>query len=73
MMRRFFFLPLNLVLHKGQEHAAEVGAAADAADDDIRVESGHLHLLHGFQSDDGLVQQDMVQHAAQRVVGVRAW
>ena len=61
-------LPCDLILDKGQEHAGEIGAAADAADDDIRVEAGHLHLLHGFLADDGLVQQDMVEHAAQRVV-----
>ena len=42
--------------------AAEIRAAAHAADHHIRVLPGQVHLLEGFLADDGLVQQDVVQH-----------
>jgi hypothetical protein len=44
--------------------------AAHAPDDDVGVEARLCHLDEGFLTDDGLVQHHVVQHAAQRVVGV---
>ena len=44
--------------------------AAGAADHDVRVLAGHLHLLHRLLPHDGLVQADVVQHGAERVVRV---
>ena len=52
--------------------AGEIGPAAGAADDDVRVVVGHFHLLHRFLPDHGLVQENVVQHAAERVLGVVA-
>ena len=38
---------------------------------DIRLLAGHFHLADGFLADDGLMQADMIEHAAQGVFGVR--
>ena len=51
--------------------AREVRPAAGAADDDVGVVVGHLHLRDRFLADDRLVQQHVVQHRTERVVGVR--
>ena len=64
------FAVFDLVFNEGHYHAAEVGAAADAADDDVGVDICLFHLQHGLLSDNGLVQQYMVEHASQRVVGI---
>ena len=48
----------------------EVGPAADAADDDVGRLARHLHLGDRLLADHGLVQQHVVEHAAERVVGV---
>jgi hypothetical protein len=60
------------VADEGEGNTGEVGAAAGAAHHHVGPGVGHLHLLHGFQADDGLVQQHVVQHRAQRVLGVVA-
>ena len=48
----------------------QVGPAAGAADDDVRIVTGHLKLCHRLLADHRLVQQHMVQHRAERVFGV---
>ena len=58
------------VTHEGEAKAGVVGAAAHAADDDVRVVARHLHLLHRLLADDGLVEEDVVEDGAQGVVGV---
>ena len=55
------------VAHEGEGNAAEVGTATEAGDHLVGILPGHLHLLLSFQSDDGLMEGDMVQHRAQRV------
>src|SRR6266446_3685396 len=50
--------------------AGEVAAAAGAADDDVGIIAGHFELGDRLLADDRLVQQYMVQHAAERVFGV---
>ena len=62
---------LDVVAHERVGDAGEVGAAAEAGDDDIRILAGHGHLLLGLQADDALVQAHMVQHGAQGVLAVR--
>jgi hypothetical protein len=54
-----------------ERQAAEVRAAADAADDDVGLLAGQLHLGDRLLADDRLVQQDVVEHRPERVVGVR--
>ena len=41
---------------EGKSQPAEIAAATGAAYNDIRVVSGHLHLLDGLLADNGLVQ-----------------
>jgi hypothetical protein len=55
-----------------QGDPAEVRPAAAGADDDVRQPfAGQLELLLGFEADDGLVEQDVVEDGAERVVRVR--
>ena len=60
----------ELVSNEGVGESGKVGSAAHASDDDIRVFPGHLHLLLGFLPNDRLVQQDMVDHGAERILRV---
>jgi hypothetical protein len=60
----------QLLADEGEGDAGEVAAAAGAADDDVGVVAGHFQLQHGFLADDGLVHQHVVEHRAQRVLGV---
>lgn len=55
---------------EGEGDAGEVGSAAGATDDDIGVIIGHLELFDGFDADDGLVEQDVVEDGAQGVFGI---
>ena len=48
----------------------EVRAAAGAPDDDVGRLAGHAHLLDRLLPDDRLVEQDVVEHGAERVLGV---
>ncbi len=50
----------------------EVRPAAGAADDDVGLLAGHRHLLERFLADHRLMQQDVVEDGAQRVLGVVA-
>ena len=62
----------DLVGEEGEDEARGVRTTAGAADDDIRVLPGHLHLLDRFLSDDRLVDEDVVEDAAERILGVLA-
>ena len=58
------------VQHVRQREPAEIAAAAEAANHHLGLFSGLLHLQFGLLADHGLVQHHVVQHAAQRVIGV---
>jgi hypothetical protein len=45
---------------------------AGAADDHVRIVVGHLELRHRLLAHDGLVQQHVVEHRAERALGVVA-
>ena len=62
----------ELVAHEREGQAGEIAAAADAADDHVGKSSTSSNLLLGLQADDRLVQHDVVQHAAERVLRVVA-
>ena len=62
--------PAQLVLEEGEREPAEVRAAPDAADEDVRAVARHLELPLGLQPDDRLVRQHVVQHRAERVLRV---
>ena len=53
-----------------EAQSCEIAAAAEAADHHVRLGAGHLHLCDRLLPDDGLVQDHVVQHAAQAVAGV---
>src|SRR5207302_7561886 len=55
---------------KREGDAGEIAAAAGAADDDVGIVAGHLELRHRLLADDGLVQQYMVEDAAEGIFGV---
>ncbi len=56
---------------EGKGDAAEVTAAADATNDHVRIGARGLHLLQRLLPDDRLLDEDVVEHAAQRVLGLR--
>jgi hypothetical protein len=60
----------QLLADEGEGDAREVAAATGAADDHVGVVAGHFQLQHGLLADDGLVHQHVVEHRAQRVLGV---
>ena len=57
----------DLLAQEREREPGEVRAAADAADDDVRVRAGELHLRDRLLADHGLVQQHVAEHAAERV------
>ena len=58
---------------KGQRDAAEIRAATTRADDNVgSLFARQRELLLGLEPDDRLMQQDVIQHRAQRVVRVVA-
>ena len=56
--------------HEGGDQTAQIGAAAGAADDDIRLDAVFIQSRLCLQTDDGLVQQHLIQHTAQHIAGV---
>jgi hypothetical protein len=60
-------LAAELLAHERRDEAAEVGAAARAADDDVGLDAVFVHRDLGLEADDGLVQQHLVEHAAEHV------
>ena len=63
-------LALELAADVRHHEAGKIRSAAGAADDHVRIVAGQRHLLNRFLADHGLVQQHVIQHAAQRVLGV---
>ena len=62
---------LERVAHERERDAAEIRSAAEAADDQVGVFACHFHLFFGLETDDRLVQRDVAQHRAERVLAVR--
>ena len=60
----------ELVGQERQAESAEVAAAADAGDEHVGLFADELELPLRLQPDDGLVHQDVVEHAAEGVLGV---
>jgi hypothetical protein len=63
-------LAFELAPDVGHGQAGKVRSAAGAGDNHIGVVAGHGHLLDGFEADDGLMQQHVIEHASQSVLGV---
>ena len=60
------------VSNEWERNACKVGATACTANDDVRPGICHLHLHDGFLANDRLMQQHVVEHRTQRVLGVVA-
>ena len=60
-------LAAQLFAHERGDEAAEVAAAAGAADDDVRHDTVFVERRFGLQTDDRLVQQHLIEHAAEHV------
>ena len=54
----------ELLAHKGRNQAAEVRAAAGAADDDVGLDAVFIKRSLGLQTDDRLVEQHLIENAA---------
>ena len=61
----------QVVTHKGEGDAAKVGSATEAANHHIRIFASHCHLLLSLETDDGLMQTDVVEHRAKGIFTVR--
>ena len=57
----------ELLAHEGCNQTTQIGTTAGTADDDIRLDAVLIQCRLGFQTDDGLMQQHLVQHAAQHI------
>ncbi len=64
------FLLAQLLAEEGEAEPAEIRAAAGTADHDVGPEAGHLHLLDRLDADHRLVDQHVIEHAAERIIGV---
>ena len=65
---------VNLFVHEREGNSGEITSAAAAANYHIGVFYANFgQLLLGLQSDDGLVQHNVVQYRSQRVAGFSAW
>ena len=63
-------LAAQVVTHEGERNAAEVGTATEAADDNVGVFACHLHLLLSLETDNGLMESDVVEHGSEGVFAV---
>src|SRR5207249_2578511 len=61
----------QLQAEEGQGKAGEVRPAASAADDDVGIVAGHFELLDRFLPDDGLMQEHVIEHGAERIFNRR--
>ena len=63
---------LEVLADEREADSGQVRAAARAGEQVVGEPlAGRLQLGEGLQADDGLVQGDVVEHAAQGVAGVR--
>lgn len=63
-------LAVDLVTHEREADPGEIASAPGAADDDVRIITGHGHLLLALQAVDRLVHHHVVQDAAEGVFRV---
>ena len=55
---------VDFVIDIWKSQSGKIAAAPGASNDDIRIFPNFFHLLFGFKADDGLMQHDMIEHAA---------
>ena len=65
-------LASRLVREERECDTTEVGTAAAGSENHVRIIVHQRKLLAGLFTDDGLVQQNVIEHGAQRIVGILA-
>ena len=60
-------LAAELLAHERSDEAAEVGTAAGAADDHVGLDAVLVERCFGLETDDGLVQQDLIEDGSQNI------
>mmetsp|Transcript_16895 Transcript_16895/g.53056 ORF Transcript_16895/g.53056 Transcript_16895/m.53056 type:complete len:206 (+) Transcript_16895:550-1167(+) len=60
----------ELLPQEGEGNPSEVGAAARAPHDNVRVLPQQVELVDGLKTDHSLVHQHVAEHAAERVLGL---
>ena len=60
-------LATKLDAHEGRDETAQVGTTSGTSDDDVGLDAILVERPLGFQSDDGLVKQHLVEHGAQHI------
>ena len=63
---------LDFVYGIRNSNPSKVAASTKTADHHIRVFTGHVHLLLGFYPNHCLVQDHVIEHTSQGIVGVGA-
>ncbi len=66
----FNLFAVDLVLDKGKGQPGKIAAATGASNDHVRIFADFCHLFLGFQTDNRLMQHDMIEDAPQRVAGL---
>ena len=57
----------EFLTHEGGNQAAQVGAAAGAADDHVGLDAVFVERRLGLKTDDGLVQEDLIEDGAEHI------
>ena len=55
-------LSADVMAHEGECYTSEVATAAKASNNSIGIFTSHLHLLFSLQTDDSLVQTNVVEY-----------
>ena len=56
--------------HEGRDESAEIGSAAHAADDDVRLNAVLIEGDFTLQTDDRLVQEHVIEHGAEHITAI---
>ena len=63
-------LAIRLVRNKRKGNTGKVGSAAMTTNNHVRIITGNLHLLLGFEANNRLVQTNMIQHTTKSITGI---
>lgn len=62
---------LKLMAEERIGYSAEIRTSSEAGNDHVRLLSGELHLFFGLETDDGLMQADMIEHGTEGIFAIR--
>jgi hypothetical protein len=61
---------MDLIPYIGQGNTGKIAPTAGAAHDDIGIDADLFHLFLGFETDNGLMEHNMIKNAAQGILGM---